>query len=275
MDGGICSQMHQYLLGCLFKERGYHVEYDLFFFKSNGKDMTGNFVRNFDLIKLFPDLDLKIAHRIESIAYRTLFYNDGNYENWTPGDYSFLELSSPIYLGGFYHSPLNLWTNLFGKYYKNNLSALDSVNMNLCRQIVQKANSVAVHVRRGDLSVETSAYGMPASITYFKKSIEYIHQKVDTPFFYFFSDEPSWVKTNLVPQLRDIGDNFDVVDINGSDKGYMDLLLIANCKHQITSKGSLGKFGALLMDNLEKHVVLCDDSVEYVWKDRLKNPIFL
>ena len=32
----------------------------------------------------------------------------------------------------------------------------------------------------------------------------------------------------------------------------MDLFLIARCKHQITSKGTLGKYGALLGDNSEK-----------------------
>lgn len=31
MDGGICSQMHQYLIGQIFKERGTNVEYELDF----------------------------------------------------------------------------------------------------------------------------------------------------------------------------------------------------------------------------------------------------
>ena len=38
----------------------------------------------------------------------------------------------------------------------------------------------------------------------------------------------------------------------------MDLFLIARCKHQITSKGTLGKYGSLLGDNSEKMVVLCN-----------------
>ena len=55
----------------------------------------------------------------------------------------------------------------------------------------------------------------------------------------------------------------------------MDLFLIAHCKHQITSKGTLGKYGALLADNSAKVVVLCDDEIEYCWKELLMNPIFL
>jgi len=53
------------------------------------------------------------------------------------------------------------------------------------------------------------------------------------------------------------------------------LFLISACAHQITSKGSLGKFGALLNDLPEKIVVLYDDSTEHVWKERLLNPVFL
>ena len=55
----------------------------------------------------------------------------------------------------------------------------------------------------------------------------------------------------------------------------MDLFLIARCRHQITSKGTLGKYGALLGDNPEKTVVLCDDKVEYPWKELFLNPVFL
>ena len=93
-------------------------------------------------------------------------------------------------------------------------------------------------------------------------------------YFYFFSDEPDWVSKVLLPQLS-LVDEGQVVNLNGSDKGYMDLFLIAHCKHQITSKGTLGKYGALLADNSAKVVVLCDDEIEYCWKELLMNPIFL
>ena len=117
-----------------------------------------------------------------------------------------------------------------------------------------------MHVRRGDLKVEVYAYGKPASSDYFKNAITYFKDR--KAYFYFFSDEPDWVSQTLLPLLP-LSDNYKVVSINGSDKGYMDLYLIAYCKHQITSKGSLGKYGALLMDNPRKTVILCDDETEY------------
>ena len=39
----------------------------------------------------------------------------------------------------------------------------------------------------------------------------------------------------------------------------MDLYLISKCKHQITSKGSLGKYGALLNPQKDKIIVVSED----------------
>ena len=116
---------------------------------------------------------------------------------------------------------------------------------------------------------------MPASLSYFKRAVDYMEKETVMPFFYFFSDEPEWVASELIPYLEFANENYKVVDINGSDKGYMDLFLIAYCKHQITSKGTLGKYGALLRDSADKIVILCDDKVEYQWKGVFHNSVFL
>ena len=46
---------------------------------------------------------------------------------------------------------------------------------------------------------------------------------------------------------------------NDDTHGYMDLLLISRCQHQITSKGTLGKFGAMFGNQKGKIVVDRDD----------------
>ncbi len=61
MDGGVCSQMHQYLLGRIFENGGHKVLYDLSFYEEWGTDMDYQFVRNFDLLKAFPYLKVKSA----------------------------------------------------------------------------------------------------------------------------------------------------------------------------------------------------------------------
>ena len=143
-----------------------------------------------------------------------------------------------------------------------------------CLEIDKCVDSVGVHVRRGDLKEEVSSYGAPASFDYFINATAFFKKKLYRPYFYFFSDEPEWVKMDLLPRLS-VKDCAEVVDINGSDKGYMDLYLLAHCKHQITTKGTLGKFGALLADNPDKYVVLYNDETQQYWKMLLQNPVFI
>lgn len=43
MDGGICSQMHFYIVGRIFEKKGQRVLYNLDWFSKEGKDMDGRF----------------------------------------------------------------------------------------------------------------------------------------------------------------------------------------------------------------------------------------
>lgn len=275
IDGGVCSQMHQYLLGRIFEDKGYEVLYDLSFYEEWGTDMNYQFVRNFDLLKAFPYLKMKSASKLALSIYKNKYFNLGNNTLGRVDDFSFMEKKPPLYLGGYYHLPAEIWLPAFKSTFKILPVVLDKQNQDMYSEIESYSCSVAVHVRRGDLKVEIPAYGKPASLEYFQSAVAYMQEKVTSPFFYFFSDEPDWVRDELIPQLHISRNSCKVVDINGSDKGYMDLFLIACCKHQITSKGTLGKYGALLKDDSEKVVILCDDEVEYPWKKLFQNPVFL
>ncbi|WP_262433743.1 alpha-1,2-fucosyltransferase [Jilunia laotingensis] len=274
MDGGICSQMHQYLLGQLYAEKGYLVCFDVSFFQEWGSDLNRKFVRNFDLLKAFPYLHFDKASKMAVDFYKRKCYFGGNNSGTRIDDFSFLQFTPPVYLGGYYHLPPEIWLKTFRSLFKMTPGVLDNSNEELCKEIKDCICPVAVHVRRGDLSVDVYAYGKPASFDYFKKAVRFFEEKLLLPYFYFFSDEPSWVEKELISNLS-LNDNFKVIDINGSDKGYMDLFLIAHCRHCITSKGTLGKYGALLGDDSNKYVILCDDETEYVWKNLFQHPIFL
>lgn len=275
LDGGICSQMHQYLLGQLYQQRGYKVAYDLSFYDEWGLDKDNKFVRNFDLLKAFPYLKMNVASSTEINLYKQKYYNVGNNTTTRIADYSFLDKIPPIYLGGYYLLPAKVYLPAFRSLFKMTSGVLDDENMQVYREIDSKPCSVAVHVRRGDLKVEQYDYGTPPSMDYFKNAVGYFKGKFQAPYFYFFSDEPDWVAEELIPYLQISTRECRVVDINGSDRGYMDLYLIAHCKHQIASKGTLGKYGALLGDNPEKYVVLCNDKLEYRWKELLQNTVYL
>ena len=218
---------------------------------------------------------MEIASPLAVSVYKRKFYNEGNNTTERVDDFSFLEKVPPLYLGGYYHLPADIWLPAFRSIFRLCPEILDDANARVCDEIRLVSCSVAVHVRRGDLKVEMYDYGKPASFDYFKKAVSYFQERKSAPYFYFFSDEPEWVINELAPQLQLTEKDCKTIDINGSDKGYMDLYLMAYCKHQITSKGTLGKYSALLGDNPEKYVILCDDEIEYSWKELLHNPIFL
>ena len=74
MDGGVCSQMHQYLLGRIFENGGHKVLYDLSFYEEWGTDMNYQFVRNFDLLKAFPYLKVKSASKLALSVYKKKYW---------------------------------------------------------------------------------------------------------------------------------------------------------------------------------------------------------
>ena len=74
MDGGVCSQMHQYLLGYLYRKAGFSVCYDLTFYKEWGLDINNEFVRNFDLLKAFPYLKFEEASEVEVDIYKKEYF---------------------------------------------------------------------------------------------------------------------------------------------------------------------------------------------------------
>jgi len=275
MDGGISSQMHQYLLGCIFREKGYIVAYDLTFYKKWAKDNNGCFERNFDLLKAFPYLEFQQPNGIESMVYPLRFADKTDFFDHEEEDVFLYDIKPPEFLAGYYHSPKEVWKDLFPKYFHVDPQILDNYSYTLYTEIEKNIHSVGIHIRRGDLAVHNNAYGRPADFDYFIKAVSYIYSKIENPFFYFFSDEPQWIEDELIGKLPIEDAQYKIVNKNGSDKGYMDLFLLASCSHLITSKGSFGKYGALLRDSKDKIVVMCDDPLEYGWKDRLQNPVYL
>ena len=207
MDGGICSQMLQYLLGEFFRKRGCKVVYDLSFYKEWGSDMDYKFARNFDLLKVFPYLGLTIATEFEISYYKRHFYYVGNNTSEWIDDFSFLEKNPPIYLGGYYHLPINIWVPAFMSTYRISSEIFDEGSKMLMSEIKQNINPVAVHVRRGDLSVEVRAYGKPASLSYFKRAVDYMVNAGYNPlalivFFTFSQMSRNGWHQNLFPILN-------------------------------------------------------------------------
>lgn len=231
VDGGFCSQIQFFSLGLFFQDRGYDVQYDLGWFKKYGKDLNHKFDRTFVMDRAFPKLKYKIASKFMIYIYKRFFR-----KHWSETN-----LPHHLYVKGYYDlrktsfiQHRDFWINAF------NPIDIDTIRPTLCD--IEKHESCAVHVRRGDLATYNPAYGTPPTPSYFIKSINLVLKQKPKTVFYFFSDEIDWVQENIIPHL---GKNikYKICNQNGSDKGYLDLYLISHANSIIASHGSFGETG--------------------------------
>lgn len=236
MDGGIASQMYQYVCGQVLAERGYKVKYDCLFYEDDGMDLLQKNPRSFALNKLCEVSDMEIASREQIDYYKRYYLNKENQpphpasmpldENW----------KAPLYLGNYYICQLDMYTAYFRKYIhlKSPEQVLDEENMRVFREI-QKTQSVGIHIRRGDMMLSVTNWKFP-TLDYF---VNVIHSpEMQNKMFYIFSDDTGWVKNVLLPAVPKI--QYRLMDFNGPERAHMDFYLLCHCKAQVASQGSFG-----------------------------------
>ena len=117
--------------------------------------------------------------------------------------------------------------------------------------LIDKTNSVSIHIRRGDYITNKRSIEIigSCSLDYCYGAIEKIFASVTSPYFFIFSDDIEWVKDNLKMQypLTFISD--------GQSRDYEELILMGRCKHQIIANSSFSWWGAWLNDNPNKIVI--------------------
>ena len=234
-DGGICSQIFFCALGKHFEDLGYTVKYDTTWFDEWGETHDGVNTRNYDMAKAFPGLKLQTASKKEILYYK-IFHRSFNLN----------KLKRKMYINGYPVEREKTFLKYID-YFKKHFDPVDKdVIVDLASKI-ENNNSCAIHVRRGDLSSYNIYYGAPAPVSYFLKAINLINSLHKDVKFFFFSEEPQWIKENILPELAsDVA--YEVIEKNDCSKGYLDLYLISKCKHVIASNGSFGPFGKALSD---------------------------
>lgn len=239
MDGGICSQMHVYLCGELYRRSKMDVSYDVYWFEKNGKDLDGKFDRRLEFGEVFPDLPFKSLKGRKAWFYRK-FFSVPNQQGLLPEPGS---IRKTTYLGGFYHlHPTDefkvMFQHCFGKRHHFDIPV----------HIPQFADgtSCAVHIRRGDLANRDAAFYAanpwykPLPDKYFFDAIQYVSEHYKNVCFYLFSEELDWVEMNLCPYIT------VPYQLMRGNKAFEDLALLSECDVVIGSQGSFGKMGARL-----------------------------
>ena len=117
--------------------------------------------------------------------------------------------------------------------------------------LIEKANVISVHVRRGDYLVgdAVNIYGGICTQTYYRNAINWVNNHVNNPFFLFFSDDPDYVKKEF-----DMSNKL-VVDWNSGSNSFIDMYLMSKCYGMILANSSFSYCAARLNENCQ--FVLC------------------
>lgn len=117
----------------------------------------------------------------------------------------------------------------------------------LLKKVLQKQNTVSIHVRRGDFLRLNRDISQKV---YYPKALVCMSNKVPNPCYLVFSDDIEWVKSNI---------EFTGSPIYISEMGFQDyeeLMIMKHCKHNIIANSTFSYWAAYLNSNPNK-VVIC------------------
>lgn len=230
--GGLGNQMFQYAYGRNLELSGRKVVFDVSFFQGNKakKDVA----RNFKLDKF------NIQTKIEFSGERHRFLDLWNKTKRHAG------LKVDIYYQN--EKYFSLISDIIRQEFtlKNKFS--DKAQEAL--QKIESADSVSLHVRRGDyvLNRNINAYHGICSLDYYQAAIKLIKEKISSPTFFVFSDDIAWTKDNLK------GSEFVFVSCPEIED-VEELILMSKCKHNIIANSSFSWWGSWLNSNSDKIVI--------------------
>ena len=256
--GGLGNQMFQYALYQKYLHMGKAVKLDLFSYE-NPKSMPFEL----DLFHLPYDVDTKkersgymdqkrlsVYRILDQISGRPKhsYYAEKLDVGYQPEILNF----ENTYLSGYWQCE---------KYFMDfrqdvlDLFQFPDQQINLASRSLQeqmrREQAVAVHVRRGDylLPENSRKYGNICTLQYYKNAMQYMKKRVPDARFYFFSNDPGWVRENLAT-----GDSV-IVDCNHGKENYLDMYLMSQCSHNIIANSSFSWWGAWLNQNPDKIVM--------------------
>ena len=260
MDGGICSQMHIYLCGELYRRARLNVAYDVYWYEKDGKDLNGKFDRKLEFGDVFPDLPFKPLSGRKAWYYRN-FFAVPNEKCILPDPGS---IRRTTYLGGYYHLfPTDDFKEMFQQCF--GMKHHFDIPVHIPRYADE--TSCAVHIRRGDLAnrdaafYEANPWYKPLPDKYFIDTIQYVSEHYENVRFYLFSDELDWVETNLCPKIK------EPYQLMRGNKAFEDLALLSECDVVIGSQGSFGKMGARLNGNSDVFIPAPETEQGFVIKN--------
>lgn len=200
-----------------------------------------------------------LLHKLHPYFWKK--YNIITQKNSLYYDKNYLNKSDPnVYYDGYWQSE-KYFSNI-SKTIRNHFRFKESLLNTLTKgieKIIQKQNSVSIHIRRGDYLNEIG--WDTCNIDYYNRAIEYINRSVTNCKFYIFSDDIIWCKEQFN------NTDYSFINWNTNEDSWQDMYLMSICKHNIIANSTFSWWGAWLNSNPLKIVI-----APKVWfKDRDNN----
>jgi Glycosyl transferase family 11 len=150
----------------------------------------------------------------------------------------FCDLGAQTYLAGFWQSAR--YFDDVGHLIRNDLRLTRKPNAANAQwlQRILAANSVCVHVRRGDY-LSSDVHGL-CSANYYRLAMQLMRDRLSNPQFFVFSDDWQWCREHFVSS------DATIVDANDANAAADELRLMGACRHHVIANSSLSWWGAWL-----------------------------
>jgi len=233
MVGGIGNQMFQYALFKNFLEQGVETKYDHW--------RTAQYHNGFVLDKVFNIKKLPVDQSFNPDSLERV-----QEKTWPNYNQSILEKRNSYVEGnwqnvGYFPNQENLRNDLSFKIDldKRTKDLLDEIN---------ETESVSIHIRKGDYTTMPRYFFQADWMNYYALAVGRILKNTKGVKFFVFSDDMTWTKRNsFIP-------NPTFIDWNKGNDSWKDMLLMSNCKHNITANSTFSWWGAWLNKNPNKLV---------------------
>jgi Glycosyl transferase family 11 len=167
-------------------------------------------------------------------------------------DLTVLNLRAPAYLDGYFQSERYFADCVEAVTRELTMPPPSSASTKMLLEEIQASDAICLHIRRGDYVANpvTNTFHGTCSLDYYAAGFAVAAAKMRDPKCFVFSDDPDWVRSNLILDAPTT-----IVDIHGPGEPHEDLRLMAACKNYVIANSSLSWWGAWLGKDPDKRVI--------------------
>ncbi|MDR2889347.1 MAG: alpha-1,2-fucosyltransferase, partial [Lachnospiraceae bacterium] len=129
--------------------------------------------------------------------------------------------------------------------------------------LIEHSEAISVHIRRGDYLLADEVYGGICTDEYYETAIAYMKTRYPDCVLYVFSNDLKWAKNWLETRYRKAGetelpDNFCLIEETTEHTGFLDMMLMSKCKHNIIANSSFSWWASWINANEDKCIIAPD-----------------